>query len=218
MTDREAKPQKSALERFNACGAIEETDPLEQLRFFCSLAMNPEDWLDVEQFFDAVKAEHIAKQEPVLPDYLYGYDDAFDDFNEVPLEFDEVIKEYWSELRINEGDTFVMAGALSLGKCILKVVNNELIMVDCENKYYTSPQPAIYTDNSAVIAAMQAKMDKVIEALKELANYPKVEYDEDCQSWGNAGDTYSHGIDVAYGRCGEIARKALNELSQKKGE
>lgn len=30
--------------------------PLENLRFFCSLAMNGQDWLDVEPFFDAVES------------------------------------------------------------------------------------------------------------------------------------------------------------------
>lgn len=31
--------------------------PLERLRFFCSLAMSGQDWLDVEPFFDDVAAE-----------------------------------------------------------------------------------------------------------------------------------------------------------------
>lgn len=39
----------------------EETDPIERLRFFCSIAMNGRDWLDVEQFFSAVLAERTKK-------------------------------------------------------------------------------------------------------------------------------------------------------------
>lgn len=37
-------------------GDENEHDPLERLRFFCSLAMNGQDWLDVEPFFDDVAA------------------------------------------------------------------------------------------------------------------------------------------------------------------
>lgn len=39
----------------------EETDPVERLRFFCSIAMNGQDWLDVEKFFDDVIAERAKK-------------------------------------------------------------------------------------------------------------------------------------------------------------
>jgi len=48
--------QESALSRFNECGGEEEPSPLERLRFFCSLAMNGQDWLDVEPFFDALSS------------------------------------------------------------------------------------------------------------------------------------------------------------------
>ena len=50
-----AERKPSAKERYDAseCGT-EETDPIERLRFFCSLAMNGRDWLDVEPFFDAL--------------------------------------------------------------------------------------------------------------------------------------------------------------------
>lgn len=53
----EAKEKKTmmALERFNLVRGEEEPDPLERLRFFCSLAMNGQDWLDSEQFFDDVE-------------------------------------------------------------------------------------------------------------------------------------------------------------------
>ena len=48
----------TALERYNEHTADKPiTDPIEALRFFCSLAMNGQDWLDVEQFFDALNKE-----------------------------------------------------------------------------------------------------------------------------------------------------------------
>ena len=62
----EAEPKQSALTRFKECEGNTETDPLERLRFFCSLAMNGQDWLDVEPFFDALKAK---PQEPVNYEY-----------------------------------------------------------------------------------------------------------------------------------------------------
>jgi len=52
---------KSALKEFYEFGGNEEPDPLERLRFFCSLAMDEQDWLDVEPFFDDVKAERIVE-------------------------------------------------------------------------------------------------------------------------------------------------------------
>lgn len=48
------EPVESALTRFEANGETDELSPLERLRFFCSLAMNGQDWLDVEPFFDAI--------------------------------------------------------------------------------------------------------------------------------------------------------------------
>ena len=47
----------SAKKLFDECGGSEEESPLERLRFFCSLAMKPQDWLDVEPFFDDVFRE-----------------------------------------------------------------------------------------------------------------------------------------------------------------
>lgn len=49
-------PQSTALQRYKECSAADDgDDPVECLRFFCSLAMNAQDWEDVEQFFDAIK-------------------------------------------------------------------------------------------------------------------------------------------------------------------
>jgi hypothetical protein len=42
---------KTALEEFYEYGGDEEVNPVERLRFFCSLSMPAQDWLDVEQFF-----------------------------------------------------------------------------------------------------------------------------------------------------------------------
>ena len=49
-----AEPSVTALQRFKSAAADAEPDPLERLRFFCSLAMTPRDWLDVEPFLDAL--------------------------------------------------------------------------------------------------------------------------------------------------------------------
>ncbi len=46
---------KKSLPEFIELGGREEPDPLERLRFFCSLAMSNQDWLDVEPFFTAVE-------------------------------------------------------------------------------------------------------------------------------------------------------------------
>ena len=46
----------TAKEQFDKLGGGDEPDPLERLRFFCSIAMNNQDWLDVEPLFDDVIA------------------------------------------------------------------------------------------------------------------------------------------------------------------
>jgi hypothetical protein len=52
------RAEKSAKQQYDASGcAEEEPDPIERLRFFCSLAMNGQDWIDVEPFFDAITPE-----------------------------------------------------------------------------------------------------------------------------------------------------------------
>ena len=48
----------NAKELYDECMAdCDEPDPIERLRFFCSLAMAPRDWLDLEDFIDDVIAE-----------------------------------------------------------------------------------------------------------------------------------------------------------------
>lgn len=49
--------KETALERFRKCNGCEEQSPLERLRFFCSLAMNDQDWLDSESFFDDIEED-----------------------------------------------------------------------------------------------------------------------------------------------------------------
>lgn len=59
----EAEQPKSTLEKYNELMSdCTENDPLERLRFFCSLAMNSQDWLDVERFFIDMQ------QPPAVPD------------------------------------------------------------------------------------------------------------------------------------------------------
>lgn len=54
----------SAKERFYAASGEQEQDLIERLRFYCSIAMSGQDWIDVEPFFDAVTAERQLRGEP----------------------------------------------------------------------------------------------------------------------------------------------------------
>lgn len=57
---KESQDQETALKRYEefTSGGDSIDDPVEALRFFCSLCMKtPQDWLDIERFFDAVIAE-----------------------------------------------------------------------------------------------------------------------------------------------------------------
>jgi hypothetical protein len=52
-------PPTTALQRYQEMAndpesGLHDAPPLEQLRFYCSLAMTGQDWVDVEQFFDAL--------------------------------------------------------------------------------------------------------------------------------------------------------------------
>ena len=49
----------TAKKRFDDCGGSEEPDPIERLRFFCSLAMKGQDWIDVEPFFEALMTHNV---------------------------------------------------------------------------------------------------------------------------------------------------------------
>ena len=54
----EPKINKTSLERYYEMGGDKGESPLERLRFFCSLAMNDQDWADVEGFFDDIIANN----------------------------------------------------------------------------------------------------------------------------------------------------------------
>jgi hypothetical protein len=55
-----ALPAKTALERFNESAAdLANETPLERLRYFLSLALNGQDWLDVEPFLDALGVPEV---------------------------------------------------------------------------------------------------------------------------------------------------------------
>jgi hypothetical protein len=71
--------QQSALQRYAKFTKDDDSlSPLEQLRFFCSLAMSGQDWLDVERFFDALEGEQSAEaaQGMVMLDRAYNLLDA----------------------------------------------------------------------------------------------------------------------------------------------
>ncbi len=64
---------KTAQEQFVEFDGFEEKSPLERLRFFCSLAMDSQDWLDVEIFFTDIEKvlavqeqANIASKTPLL--------------------------------------------------------------------------------------------------------------------------------------------------------
>lgn len=66
---------ESVLERFIARNGFDEIDSVERLRFFCSLAMKGQDWLDVESFFDAIiKAKSVPDGWKLVPvEYAEAY-------------------------------------------------------------------------------------------------------------------------------------------------
>lgn len=76
-----------ALQQFHEAGGDKIDSALERLRFFCSLAMNGQDWLDVEPLFEALEqdAEPVARidpmQDPMRPGYFMNYAE-----NETPAE------------------------------------------------------------------------------------------------------------------------------------
>jgi hypothetical protein len=54
-------PKETALQKYSRFMAqSDEPSPIERLRFFCSLAMDSQDWLDVENLFSAVERERDA--------------------------------------------------------------------------------------------------------------------------------------------------------------
>lgn len=61
MTADKTPTPRTALDQFNEFAGEDKESPLERLRFFCSIAMQGQDWLDVEQFFIAVETELAAK-------------------------------------------------------------------------------------------------------------------------------------------------------------
>ncbi len=58
--------KETSLDKFVRIGGHVEKDPLERLRLFCSLAMNMQDWLDVESFFDDVLRDRQAKSNEII--------------------------------------------------------------------------------------------------------------------------------------------------------
>jgi hypothetical protein len=71
--------QHPARQRFDDTGGREEPDPVERLRFFCSLAMNKQNWLDVEAFFDDVLAERQKNAALEQPNECHWYQDGDED-------------------------------------------------------------------------------------------------------------------------------------------
>lgn len=53
-TSMRSETRQTAKQQFDEHMAGESATPIERLRFFCSLAMEGQDWMDVEPFFDAL--------------------------------------------------------------------------------------------------------------------------------------------------------------------
>jgi len=65
-----------ALQRYKDCEGDKESDPIERLRFYCSLAMSGQDWLDVEPFFDDLIADRKRRGEPVKVNAIFETQDG----------------------------------------------------------------------------------------------------------------------------------------------
>lgn len=79
---KEQAADRTALEQFIRHGAMEENDSIERLRFFCSLAMANQDWIDSEEFFEAIitdRKEQAAKIAMLVSAInIRGHDCAYD--------------------------------------------------------------------------------------------------------------------------------------------
>jgi hypothetical protein len=106
LSEPERYPEKGpALTVYNEIAATDDPgSPLERLRFFCSIAMRPQDWLDVAPFFDAV-AEPEKKTAP-LPRITCGFVDVqFDGegwfcakcSERMPANYEALVKHYSGE-------------------------------------------------------------------------------------------------------------------------
>lgn len=61
-------PKETAKQRYDKFMVEgEEEPPVERLRFFCSLALNGQDWIDVEPFFDAITLPTIPEGWKLVP-------------------------------------------------------------------------------------------------------------------------------------------------------
>lgn len=59
----------TARQQYDELNVVED-DPLERLRLFCSIAMNGQDWLDVEPFFDALRGLDAQRVDGYVPGML----------------------------------------------------------------------------------------------------------------------------------------------------
>lgn len=70
----QAVPALTAKQRYDEfMEPGEEPSPIERLRFFCSLAMSGQDWLDVEPFFDDLLAASQPSPEPKGPEHAHDW-------------------------------------------------------------------------------------------------------------------------------------------------
>jgi hypothetical protein len=61
LLDPPTEQRETAMQRYAQFGVEDDDlDPVERLRAFCSLAMNGQDWCDVEPFFDAIIEQRMS--------------------------------------------------------------------------------------------------------------------------------------------------------------
>lgn len=80
-TNEKSMKNKTSKEVYDECMIGEDESkipPIERLRFFCSIAMSNEDWLETESFFHAIENQVDVRTIKTLVDGVYkvGYDDA----------------------------------------------------------------------------------------------------------------------------------------------
>jgi hypothetical protein len=82
---------KTTLEHYTSVmEGCEEHDPIERLRFFLSLALTGQDWIDVEQFIDGV-SQQLAEREKQIVMLRYAVEALF--HNKAGDDTDEIAQE-----------------------------------------------------------------------------------------------------------------------------
>jgi hypothetical protein len=122
----EQQARHPALERFKECDGFGEPDAIERLRFFCSCALRNQDWLDIEQFFDAAITElTAARQEGYGQGKQAGRDEVLRELSErEPVATVGMSAPYYalcdgSAILVNPKPEVIMLSALDVGTLLI---------------------------------------------------------------------------------------------------